>query len=161
VALIALSTGLPTGPFMATGRLGARQLARLGELLDQTSGAFRVVLIHHPPLSPFRRYLRRLVDGTDLRGVLAAKGAELLLHGHDHVRSIVWLDGPHGKIPAIGVPSASALTRHGDEDEAGYNIFRIEGTAQNGTKKTWHCEMISRQRNRDDTVSESGRRQLF
>ena len=29
VALIALSSGLPTGPFMATGRLGERQLARL------------------------------------------------------------------------------------------------------------------------------------
>ncbi len=38
VALIALSTGLPTGPFMATGRLGARQLARLAELLEQTDG---------------------------------------------------------------------------------------------------------------------------
>src|SRR5579863_5595488 len=35
VALIALSTGLPSGPFMATGRLGNRQLSRFAETLDQ------------------------------------------------------------------------------------------------------------------------------
>jgi 3',5'-cyclic AMP phosphodiesterase CpdA len=161
VALIALSTGLPTGPFMATGRLGARQLSRLAEILEQTNGLCRVVLIHHPPLSPPRRFLRRLVDSAELRQVLAAKGAELLLHGHDHVRSIVWLDGPRGKFPAVGVPSASALTRHGDEDEAGYNIFRIEEAAASVAIKNWHCEMFARQRQSDGTVGETSRRTLF
>jgi 3',5'-cyclic AMP phosphodiesterase CpdA len=161
VALIALSTGLPTGPFMATGRLGARQLAGLAELLEQTNGLCRVVLIHHPPLSPAGRFLRRLVDGAELRQVLAAKGAELLLHGHDHVRSIVWLDGPRGQFPAVGVPSASALTRHGDEDEAGYNIFLIQEATASGTSKTWHCEMIARQRKADGTVGETSRQALF
>src|SRR5215831_18702572 len=62
VALIALSTGVATGPFLATGRLGERQLARLAEVLEQTRDSFRVVLIHHPPVSPLRRYFRRLVD---------------------------------------------------------------------------------------------------
>src|SRR5689334_5425211 len=81
VALIALSTGVPTGPFLATGRIGDRQLARFAEALEQTQGSFRTVLIHHPPVSPARRFFRRLIDAADLRGVLAAKGAELLLHG--------------------------------------------------------------------------------
>jgi 3',5'-cyclic AMP phosphodiesterase CpdA len=162
VALIGLSSGVPTGPFMATGRLGTTQLTRFAELLDQTDGQFRVVLIHHPPLSPFRRRLRRLVDGAQLCSVLADKGAELLLHGHDHRRAIVWLDGPHGKkIPAVGVPSASALTRHGEEDEAGYNIFRIDSAAANGALKTWRCEMIGRHRSADGAVRESGRSALF
>jgi 3',5'-cyclic AMP phosphodiesterase CpdA len=161
VALIGLSTAVPTGPFMATGRLGARQLGRLAEILEQTSGLCRVVLIHHPPLSPPGRFLRRLIDSAELRQVLAAKGAELLLHGHNHVRSIVWLDGPRGKFPAVGVPSASALTRHGDEDEAGYNIFRIEEAAAAGTGKTWHCEMVARQLGPDGTVGESSRQSLF
>ena len=160
VALIALSTAVPTGPFMATGRLGPRQLSRLAEILGQTSGLCRIVLIHHPPLSPTRRFLRRLIDGAELRQVLAAKGAELLLHGHDHVRSVVWLDGPRGKFPAVGVPSASALTRHGDEDEAGYNIFHIEEAAA-GASKTWHCQMIARQRKADGTVGETSRQSLF
>src|SRR5580692_2444999 len=50
------------------------------------------------------RYLRRLTDADDLHSVLAEKGAELLLHGHDHCRSVVWLDGPGAKIAAVGVP---------------------------------------------------------
>jgi 3',5'-cyclic AMP phosphodiesterase CpdA len=155
VALIALSTALPTGPFMATGRLGRRQLARFAEILAQTRGLFRIVLIHHPPRSPLRRHLRRLVDAAQLRAVLAAHGADLLLHGHDHRRAIVWLDGPAAtKIPAIGVPSASALARHGREDAAGYNIFRIDGASG-----AWRCELTARER-ADGTVREIGRQTL-
>jgi 3',5'-cyclic AMP phosphodiesterase CpdA len=144
VALIGLSTALPTAPLMATGRLGTRQLARLIELLDQTRHLFRVVLIHHPPVTPPKRHLRRLIDAAELRGVLAEQGAELLLHGHDHRRSVLWLDGPQRKIAAVGVPSASARGRHGDENAAGYNLFRIDGAAGR-----WRCEMIGRERDAD------------
>ncbi len=152
-ALIALSTGLPTGPFMATGRLGQRQLARFAQALAQTHGLFRIVLIHHPPRSPLKRYLRRLTDAAELRRVLAEHGTELLLHGHDHRRALIWLEGPRGtKIPAIGVPSASAAAPHGGEDGAGYNIFRIDGDAP-----AWRCEMIARQRAADGTVREVAR----
>jgi 3',5'-cyclic AMP phosphodiesterase CpdA len=156
VALIALSTALPTGPFMATGRLGPQQLARLAEMLDETRGLFRIVLIHHPPQSPWRRTLRRLVDAAQLRAVLAARGAELLLHGHDHRRAVVWLDGPQAtNIPAIGVPSASARTPHGSENAAGYNIFRIDGPSG-----AWHCEFIARERGEDGVIREIGRQWL-
>jgi 3',5'-cyclic AMP phosphodiesterase CpdA len=158
-ALIALSTGVPTGPFMATGRLGAAQLARLAEMLEQTREQFRIVLIHHPPRSPLRRRLRRLVDAAALRGVLAEKGAELLLHGHDHRSSLVWLDAPHGRmIPAVGVASASAAAAHGDEGAAGYHLFNIESTA-NGASK-WRCEMIARQRDARGAIRELGRQFL-
>jgi 3',5'-cyclic AMP phosphodiesterase CpdA len=156
VALIALSTAVPTGPFMATGRLGQPQLRRLAGMLDQTRALFRVVLIHHPPVSPPRRHLRRLIDGTDLRGVLGAHGAELLLHGHDHQRALVWLYGPHAKIPAVGVPSASARAPHGDENSAGYNLFRIGGAVG-----AWRCEMTARQRDTDGAIREAERRVLF
>ena len=156
VALIALSTAIPTGPFMATGRLGERQLAELADTLDRTRGLFRIVMIHHPPLSPAKRYLRRLTDAAGLRRVLAEHGAELLVHGHDHRRALVWLDGPDGsKIPAAGVPSVSARAPHGDEDGAGYTIFRIDGG-----KGAWRCEMIARQRGEDGTISEAGRQLL-
>jgi 3',5'-cyclic AMP phosphodiesterase CpdA len=156
VALIALSSGVPTGPFMATGRLGRRQLGRLADVLDETRGSFRIVLIHHPPRSPLKRYLRRLTDAADLRCVLAEHGAELLLHGHDHRRALVWLEGPEGtRIPAVGVPSASAAAPHGSEDGAGYHVFRIEGEAG-----TWRCEMIARQRASDGAVRELSRRNL-
>jgi 3',5'-cyclic AMP phosphodiesterase CpdA len=148
VALIALSSGVPTGPFMATGWLGRRQLSRFAQALEQTRGLFRVVLIHHPPMSPLKRHLRRLTDAADLRRVLAERGAELLLHGHDHRRSLIWLDGPNEtKIPAIGAPSASAQAPHGSEDGAGYTIFRIDGEAP-----AWRCEMVARQRAPDGTI---------
>jgi 3',5'-cyclic AMP phosphodiesterase CpdA len=157
VALIALSTAVSTGPFMATGRLGERQLARLAEALEQTRGNFRTVLIHHPPLSPARRFFRRLIDGADLRRVLAATGAELLLHGHDHRRSLVWLQGTgNRKIPAVGVPSASANAKHANEDPAGYNIFWIERSSDN-----WRCETVSYQRGVDGTIRECARFRIY
>ncbi len=103
----------------------AGSLSRLAEVLGQTRDAFRVVLIHHPPLSPPRRYLRRLVDAPALRGVLAEQGAELLLHGHDHRRALIWLDGPEGtKIPAVGVPSASAARRTATKTPPAYHLFK-------------------------------------
>jgi 3',5'-cyclic AMP phosphodiesterase CpdA len=156
IALIGLSTAVPTAPLMATGRLGKHQLARLLELLDQTRGMFRVVLIHHPAITPPERRLRRLVDAADLRDVLADKGAELLLHGHDHNRALVWLDGPKTRIPAVGVPSASARAPHGDENSAGYNLFHIEGAAAN-----WRCEMIGRERDSDGSFRDAERRTLY
>jgi 3',5'-cyclic AMP phosphodiesterase CpdA len=157
VTLIALSTGVPTGPFLATGRLGDRQLARLAEALEQTQGSFRTVLIHHPPLGSARRFFRRLVDAADLRRVLAVKGAELLLHGHDHCRALVWLHGAgNKKIPAIGVPSASAHAKHAGEDPAGYNIFRIEGSAS-----SWRCETVSYQRGEDGAIRECARFRIY
>jgi 3',5'-cyclic AMP phosphodiesterase CpdA len=157
VALIALSSGVPTGPFLATGRLGQRQLARLTETLEQTRGSFRIVLIHHPPLSPARRFFRRLVDAAELRRVLAAQGAELLLHGHDHRRALIWLQGTgNRKIPAVGVASASVHAKHGDEDTAGYNVFRIEGVAGD-----WRCETISYERGGDGVIRECARFRIY
>ena len=152
VALIGLSTAVPTAPLLATGRLGKPQLARLLEILDQTRGLFRVVLIHHPPI--FKKYLRRLTDAADLRDVLADKGAELVLHGHDHHRDVVWLEGQKKKIPVVGAPSASARAPHGEENAAGYNIFRIDG-------ENWKCEMIGRERDASGVFRDAERVTLY
>src|SRR5690348_3352226 len=64
IALVGLTTALPTPPFMATGALGAAQLGRLGEILAQLAGenVFRIVLIHHPPQTLSRDRRKRLVD---------------------------------------------------------------------------------------------------
>jgi len=140
VALIGLSTGVPTAPLLATGWLGANQLAEFAAVLNKlkSEDAFRVVLIHHPPVTAAPRH-KRLLDAPVFKRVIAAHGAELLLHGHDHVHMINWLDGPNGtRVPAVGVPSASA--RHGtDKDSAAYNLYQIDGA--NGA---WRCELISR-----------------
>ncbi|MBI3704941.1 MAG: metallophosphoesterase, partial [Rhizobiales bacterium] len=53
LALIGITTGVPTAPFLANGWLGTLQLAGLAETLNQlkTEKLFRVLLIHHPPVS--------------------------------------------------------------------------------------------------------------
>jgi 3',5'-cyclic AMP phosphodiesterase CpdA len=158
MALIGLSTAIPTLPFMATGALGKAQLGGLAETLAMLDreGLFRIVLIHHPPVSAPSHRFKRLLDGEEFRKVLAKGGAELVLHGHDHVYSLVWLDGKEARIPAIGVPSASAIMERSD-DPAGYNLFRIEGT-----KGAWRCEAVTRgfQHGREGIV-EIERRVLF
>jgi 3',5'-cyclic AMP phosphodiesterase CpdA len=148
IALIGLSTAVPTPPFFATGRLGGYQLRRLAELLDGCGqeGLFRVVLIHHPPLSSHPSWAKRLVDAEPLRAVLARCGAELVLHGHDHARTLVWLDGPERKVPVLGVPSASEAPP-GEHDPAGYNLYSIERSWT-----TWRCEMVSRGLDRNSSA---------
>lgn len=140
LALIGVSTSVPTLPLLATGRVGAEQLQRLEKMLDDGArdGFYRVVLIHHPPTSKASHYHKRLTDGPRLRAVLARHGAELVIHGHNHRRQIVWLDGPKGRIPAIGVPSASEAPP-GKHDPAGYNLYRIDGS-----RGAWRCEVITR-----------------
>ncbi len=140
VALIALSSAVPSPPFMATGALGADQLARLPPLLTQLreAGLFRVVLIHHPPRSLPSRQSKRLIDGEAFCAALAEAGAELVLHGHDHEHAFIWLAGPDGPVPVVGVPSAST-TPGCRYDAAAYNLYRIDG-APGG----WTCEVVSR-----------------
>ena len=138
LALIGLSSAVPTAPFMATGRLGGEQITRLGELLERCAGSFRVVMIHPPPASKPSRRFKRLLDGPAFRAALARHGAELVIHGHDHERALIHLDGPPRPIPVVGVPSASEASP-GEHDPAGYNLYRIEG--DNGA---WRCEVVSR-----------------
>ena len=140
LALIGLSTAVSTPPFMATGRLGPNQLGALGPLLDalKAEGLFRVILIHHPPVSAARPH-KRLTDAAALRQVIGAHGAELLLHGHDHLHMLNWLRGPDGApVPAVGVPSASSAPGM-SHDDAAYNLYAIDGTPG-----AWTCTMVSR-----------------
>jgi 3',5'-cyclic AMP phosphodiesterase CpdA len=143
LALVGLSSAIPTAPFMATGRLGPIQLGRLADILAAlgAEGLFRVVLIHHPPLSAPAHRFKWLIDAGELRAVLTQVGAELVIHGHDHVRSLVWLDGRDGRIPAMGVPSASAAPVEGRRahQRAAYNLYRIVRASDR-----WSFEAISR-----------------
>ena len=140
VVLVGLSTGVPTAPFLATGWLGAKQLAGLAATLNQlrSDGLFRVVLIHHPPVTEAAQH-KRLLDAHVLKRVIAAHGADLLLHGHDHLHMINWLEGPKGtRVPAVGVPSASA--RPGtDKDPAA-----LQSLPHRRRPGAWQCELISR-----------------
>ncbi|HLX17026.1 MAG TPA: metallophosphoesterase [Bradyrhizobium sp.] len=138
IVLIGVSSAVPTPPFMATGWLGRSQLDALAGVLAQLAAeqAFRILLVHHPLRSSARA--KRLTDSAELLALLSRYGVELVLHGHDHVHSTIWIEGPKGSIPAIGVPSASALA-HGHYPAAAYNLFSIkrDGAA-------WRCEQTVR-----------------
>lgn len=115
LALIGLSSAIPTKPFAASGRLGKRQIAAaealLNELAREAERPFRVVMIHHPPHPGGAKPGRALKDAGDFASMIARTGADLVLHGHNHVGSVAFLDGPDGtSIPIVGAPSASART---------------------------------------------------
>lgn len=140
LALVGLSTSLPTLPLAATGRLHGDQLARLGDILSalEREGCFRVVLIHHPPIEGANRF-RRLTDADAFREVLRKHGAELILHGHHHAASVIWLTGPWAAIPCVGVPSASGAPDRRHDEPAGYNLYEIEGA-----RGAWRCTLVAR-----------------
>jgi 3',5'-cyclic AMP phosphodiesterase CpdA len=127
VALIGLNSGVPTAPFIASGRLGRRQCEALADLLGQAraEGLARVVLLHHPPHRGGARPLRGLQDAELIEAVIARHGAELVLHGHNHRRSVHFLPGPDGRVPVVGVASASAKPG-AHSPGASYNLFSIE-----------------------------------
>jgi 3',5'-cyclic AMP phosphodiesterase CpdA len=138
LALIGVSSSVATAPFMATGWLGQVQLDALDRLLGGLAGQslFRVLLIHHPLRSQHRH--KRLTDSDALQSILRRHGVELILQGHDHIHSTMWFDGPTHRIPAVGVPSASAIA-HGRKPAAAYNLFAIERDGD-----AWRCEQTVR-----------------
>jgi 3',5'-cyclic AMP phosphodiesterase CpdA len=114
VALIGLNSGVPTWPFLATGRLGDAQLKAFRALLKDTAGLARVVMIHHPPMRGGKApRLRGLDDAGAFEGIVAECGAELVLHGHTHRVMGHALPSratrnAQGFAPVLGAPSASA-----------------------------------------------------
>jgi 3',5'-cyclic AMP phosphodiesterase CpdA len=138
VALVGVSTAIATPPFMATGEVGEQQIARIARILGdlRTENVFRIVMIHHPPLPSARH--KCLIDAVAFQRALAAAGAELIIHGHDHVHSLVWIAGSGGRIPVVGVPSASAMAA--TKQRAGaYNLYFV-----GGGPGAWTCEVVSR-----------------
>jgi 3',5'-cyclic AMP phosphodiesterase CpdA len=112
VALIGLSTARPTPLLSAAGSIGTRQLQRLAEILEETARQklFRVLLIHHPPIPRMVSPHKRLLDAEAFAAITKQQGAELILHGHSHRSSRAEMDGPLGRIPVLGISSASAAS---------------------------------------------------
>lgn len=125
VALIGLSSAIPTSALLATGTLGATQRQRLSEVLvflgEQKLA--RVIMIHHPPYRGGATFGRHLTDAAAFEDIIAHCGAELVLHGHNHSQSMTRIDGPSGaRVPVVGAPSISAI-RGSKTHRAGYNVF--------------------------------------
>ncbi len=128
VAIVGLSSAVPTPPFVASGRLGRAQIRNAEAMLASLASEplVRVVLIHHPPHVAGAPAGRNLVDARKFERMIGRVGAELVIHGHNHVGSIAQIEGPGGLVPVVGAPSASArggaLTHR-----AGYHLYTVTG----------------------------------
>jgi 3',5'-cyclic AMP phosphodiesterase CpdA len=127
VALIGVSSAVPTAPLLASGRVGADQCAQLAVRLDEAraQNVCRVVMIHHSPMRGGAHFGRGLSDARLFEAVIAAHGAELIIHGHNHRSSLAHIAGPQGRVPVVGVASASAVPGT-ERHRAGYHLIRIE-----------------------------------
>jgi 3',5'-cyclic AMP phosphodiesterase CpdA len=123
VAVIGVNSGVATPLGSAAGEVGPAQRSRLARLLEATkaAGLVRLVMIHHPPVPGLATPSRALHDAEQLAGVLAAKGAELVVHGHNHRM----MSATHAGIAIEGVASASASRSLGHEPTARYNQITI------------------------------------
>ncbi|MBS0222776.1 MAG: metallophosphoesterase [Proteobacteria bacterium] len=126
IALIGLSTAVPKLPFLATGDLGAAQIARAERLLTEAArdDLCRIVLIHHPPLLDQSRW-KHLTDAAAFQTMIRRVGCEAILHGHNHRSEIARIAGPDGPVPVLGVASASAAagSKYG---RARYHLIHVE-----------------------------------
>jgi 3',5'-cyclic AMP phosphodiesterase CpdA len=129
IALVNLCSAVPTPPLFAGGRLGAGQIERLPQILDDLgrAGLVRVVMLHHPPVASVVSKRKALEDAGALRAVLLRHGAELVLHGHAHEAAFNTVAGPSGPIPVLGVPSASMPAGH-HHPAARWHAIEIDAT---------------------------------
>ena len=131
VAVIGVSSALPSAPFLAVGSVGRSQMQRLEKILKELGRrqVCRIVLIHHPPVNGVVKWRKRLTDAASFRAVIKRCGVELVLHGHVHRSSFTDLHTPAGRAAVISVPSASALSEN-DARRARYHLYHIEQSSQ-------------------------------
>lgn len=157
VALIGVNAACPQSIFTAGGTVGALQLAKLSENLKtlHERGFYRVVMIHHPPMPGISHPQRALADVGKICAVLQNEGAELVIHGHNHTRSLNFIEAKSGKIPVVGVPSASMSGTRG-HDVAAWNLYEIDRV-----RGKWQTSIMTRSwNNSEKTMTQSAYFQL-
>jgi len=136
ITLIGVNSAITSPPFAAYGRVGRRQLDRLGAILRRTHGTYRIVMIHHPPRSGLVSPGKALLDRSAFGTIVKASGAELILHGHSHDATLSFLPG--SRIPVLGVSSASLKSTSAGR-MAGWNLIEIRQDAGG-----WHTTLERR-----------------
>jgi 3',5'-cyclic AMP phosphodiesterase CpdA len=127
IALIGINAACPQSLLKAGGTVGPAQLEKLTANLKslRERGFYRLIMIHHPPVPGLSNSMRELSDVTEIQSVLQNEGAELVIHGHNHAKSLNYIEAKSGRIPVIGVPSASMKESHG-HDVAAWNLYEID-----------------------------------
>jgi 3',5'-cyclic AMP phosphodiesterase CpdA len=126
--LVAANSSPPTAPGLATGALGAMQLARIESELREAGrlGRYRILMLHHPVTAGVVSRRKALDDRHELAAMLARTGVELVLHGHAHVAHFEQIATPSGPAPVLGGASLSHPRGGGDKTPGRYNLYTLE-----------------------------------
>jgi 3',5'-cyclic AMP phosphodiesterase CpdA len=119
ISVIALSSAAPMPWWSAGGRVGAAQLEALAQLLAQSSGRFRCVMLHHAPLPEQAPARKDLADAVELTALLRRHEVELVLHGHLHHNATRVVDERMRVM--VSAPASSAVACN----PASYRVFEI------------------------------------
>jgi 3',5'-cyclic AMP phosphodiesterase CpdA len=132
VTLLGLSTACATPVFMASGRLGERQLDAARAMLEQAvaEGQMVVVLIHHPPLPGMTSLRKGLADAGGLQQLLERFTPALVLHGHLH----------HNRGQLLGDTRIYCTAAASSAADASYRVIDVEKT---GATKTLRVALKS------------------
>ncbi len=138
VALIGVSTAHASLPLYAVGTVGERQLSRLDQMLQglEREGLTRVVLIHHPVMPKVAKPRHELVDLEPFGEVVARRGAELILHGHEHRAIAGTIPGLEAPVPVHGISSATNLSQYAGR-EAAFSVYEVEGRSIERAVHRW------------------------
>jgi len=158
LAIIGVNSAVATMPFSARGVFDKPQAARLAAILQQAGekNLFRVVMLHHPPLHKATSRFKSLKGIELFQQVIAAHGAELILHGHTHRPTLNFIHGSSVQVPVVGVASISQ-SFGGHKPAANYNLFQIEQR-----EKGWRCLLVRRGIvNEQNEIGETMRQELY
>lgn len=116
----------------AWGEVKPAQMMRFVHLVHEPRfrNTFKIALVHHHfherrSLAEFSGALRGRDELADL---FVENGVDLVLHGHDHLAHVGWLQGAARRIPVICAGSATATDARPDH-VGRYNIYTIEDGA--------------------------------
>lgn len=115
----------------AWGEVKAAQMMRLVHLVHEPRfrNTFKIVLIHHHfhQRRSMTEFSGTLKGRDELADLFLENGVDLVLHGHDHIGRLGWLQNGTRRIPVVCAGSATATDPR--PDRAGrYNIYTIDDT---------------------------------
>lgn len=133
LVIAALSSAVPTPPFMAWGQVADEQLDRMVSALSapEYDACFKVVLVHHHLHEESSRWKRHSAGLRNANAVIDRcfqVGVDLLLHGHTHLAHKMQIVRSGQTLSIVGSGSSTQNTRD-PERVARYNVYSVNGRA--------------------------------
>jgi len=134
IALVGISTCVPTPPLVATGEVGADQRRRLRSVLSRPELEGRIIIVaqhHHlvPPkhTSAKHEQSHNLIDHSEVMTVLLDGGVDMVIHGHNHQRGFTSHLRPDGGHMFVCEAGSTSLVGNSDPHfGAKFNIYDLE-----------------------------------